>query len=139
MEHSRADQDAIWIHEQHEAVIAYLERQGIDHGGLPETPEWFVSPYIAIWKVMSPKAPGAVGWWAISGDLPTDYASSSGIHGARDAAQHFANSWRKLASDLAAGRQDPETTVGTGDAALSEPLRTRAEMLAWIAKDDDYW
>src|SRR5437764_5727586 len=36
-------------------------------------PRWFLSPYVAVWAVRSRANPDRVGWWAISGDLPTDY------------------------------------------------------------------
>jgi hypothetical protein len=70
-----------WVAEERQKVIDYLFSQHCEHGGVGEWPAFHVDPYIALWAVQSLKTPGRIGWWAISGDVPTDYASSSsGYH-----------------------------------------------------------
>jgi hypothetical protein len=64
-----------WCAEQRDHVVSYLTRQGLQSPSVGDWPAWHVAPSIAVWAVESLKKPGSVGWWAISGDLPTDYTS----------------------------------------------------------------
>src|SRR6266511_3109378 len=85
--------EASWLKDEHERVLAYLERQGVSHGGVPDRPDWFVAPYLAVWRVGSLKAPGAIGWWVASGDIPIDCISSEGAPGPREALVEFSEQW----------------------------------------------
>jgi len=128
--------DEGWIAEQRARVASYLEGQGIRHGGLAQEPTWYVSPYLAIWPIGSIRAPGAVGWWAISGDCPTDYCSSKSCRYAREAAHHFAETWRDAASDP---REDG-TLGATGlPVHLRDLLASRAKILAEFVEDHEIW
>ena len=62
-----------WCERERERVIAYLKHQRLYHGAVGEWPAWSVHPHVAVWAVESVVRPGWVGWWVISGDLPTDY------------------------------------------------------------------
>ena len=44
---------------------------------MAEYPAFHLHPYIALWAVHSKISLGWVGWWTITGDLPTDYISST--------------------------------------------------------------
>jgi hypothetical protein len=66
------EEDAAWADEQRGVVEAYLRGQGCDHAGVALEPRWFVRPHLALWAVRSRANPDLVGWWAISGDVPTD-------------------------------------------------------------------
>jgi Domain of unknown function (DUF4826) len=70
-------EEAAWAAEQRNVVIEYLQRQGVDHLGVSAEPRWRLSRYVAVWAVRSKTNPNAVGWWAISGDLPTDYMTAT--------------------------------------------------------------
>jgi hypothetical protein len=83
------DREAAWIREQREAVLEYLAREDVKHAGVPERPDWLLPPHVAIGSVGSSKRLDAVGWWAISGDVLTDYMSSSEIRDARVAMRVF--------------------------------------------------
>src|SRR5688572_11663462 len=96
-------QDAAWIALQREVVTRYLTTQGVEHGGLSLDPRWFVSPYVALWAVRSKSNPDLVGWWAISGDLPTDYMTRGGEQDAGDILIGFATRWREAAMRMAIG------------------------------------
>jgi hypothetical protein len=85
-----------WIASQRKVVQEYLEREGVDHLGVGEYPAFHLHPYVAVWAVQSKKAPGWVGWWAISGDLPTDYVSRGKIAHPREALRAFAHHWREM-------------------------------------------
>ena len=80
--------------------------------------------------------PGWVGWWAISGDLPTDYCSCEEPRHPRTAARTFAATWRAAADDVR-----PDGTLGETElpASLAEMLRSRADILDDWAKDDENW
>jgi hypothetical protein len=132
---------AAWIREQREVVLEYLAREQVSHLGVPELPEWFFAPYVAIWSVASKKRPGAVGWWAISGDVPTDYTSSSEIRDARMAMRSFSLRWAKAAKQMAAGEESDEFQVGRVEnwPELAPLLASRAELLGEWAAADDMW
>jgi hypothetical protein len=66
-------EEAAWVAAERQRVIEYLADQGVEHAGVSAAPRWFVSPYLAIWAARSRAKPDFVGWWAISGDVPTDY------------------------------------------------------------------
>ena len=133
--------DVQWLAEQRERVLGYLEFEGVEHGGVPEDPDWFVAPYVAVWRVGSPEAPGEVGWWAISGDMPTDYISSSGAADALSAAGEFARNWRSYSEYLLRGQQHPRVAI-SGDARRKElggRLWSSAELLSELAGEEDLW
>ncbi|MCM8542162.1 MAG: DUF4826 family protein, partial [Lentisphaeraceae bacterium] len=65
----------VWVKSQREEVIQYLINQNIKKPNVGSWPAFDVTPYFAIWAVESKKVTGAIGWWAFSGDCPTDYIS----------------------------------------------------------------
>jgi hypothetical protein len=71
---ARSKREDNWIRSQRKTEEEYLKRQRVDHLGVGEFPAFHVHPYVALWGVQSRKAPGWVGWWAISGELPSDRA-----------------------------------------------------------------
>jgi hypothetical protein len=99
------------------------------------------APYLAIWSVGSRKRPGAVGWWAINGDVPTDYMSSSEIRDARMAMRVFSRRWSKAAKQMAAGEESDEFQIGTVDSwpDLAPLLASRAKLLGEWAAADEMW
>lgn len=93
-----------------------------------------LSPYVAVWAVRSKLNPDRVGWWAISGDLPTDYMACGKEQSAGDILISFAAFWRKAAARMALGENiDGFTIKGVTDPArlkeLAPLLATRAELL----------
>jgi len=132
---SEAEEEA-WVLERRAEVATYLARQGLRHGEIGEWPAWHVAPYVSIWAVESLARPGWVGWWAISGDLPTDYCSCEEPRHPRTAARTFAATWRAAADDVR-----PDGTLGETElpASLAEMLRSRADILDDWAKDDENW
>src|SRR5438132_14084795 len=87
-------EDAAWVGQQRQIVINYLTAQRCEHNGVSLEPRWFMSPYVAVWAVRSKANPDRIGWWAISGDLPTDYMTASGQRSTGDVLIAFANQWR---------------------------------------------
>lgn len=130
-----------WWRRQREVVVAYLAREGVDHAGVAEDPAFDVHPYVSLWAVQSRRAPGWVGWWAIAGDLPTDYVSSADGRTPRDALRALSRRWTDVAARMARGEHDPDVTIGTQEQGpqLAELLRRRAGLLAAWAADDARW
>ncbi|MEM6853807.1 MAG: DUF4826 family protein [Planctomycetota bacterium] len=123
------ESDAAWFAKQHKVVVAYLRSQGCDHAGVSLEPRWFLSPYLAIWAVRSKANPDAVGWWAISGDVPTDYMTAAcDIRNNADVLAAFGTRWSKSAESMSRGEY---FGIGKSQDAreLAPLLQTRAEML----------
>jgi hypothetical protein len=87
------------------------------------------------------KVPGAVGWWVITGDLPTDYISSKSANHPRQALQALAESWDDVASHMRAGTPHPSISFGPPEmrSELLPILEKRAEILHRFAEDDSIW
>jgi hypothetical protein len=134
------DEDA-WVAEQRGVVLAYLQREGVQHREVGEWPAWHLLPYLAVWAIESFAAPGRVGWWAISGDAPTDYVSFADADHPREVMRHFARQWAEVSSFMLRGEPHPDTTIGTPDQwpELGDLLHRRAELLRRYADDDSIW
>jgi hypothetical protein len=131
----------VWIGSQRRIVEEYLQRERVDHLGVGEYPAFHVYPYVAVWAVQSKRAPGGVGWWAISGDLPTDYVSRGKTAHPREALRAFARHWRELSNYMLRGEEHPDVRIGTPDQwpKLGKLLRGRARVLQLCADDDEIW
>lgn len=133
--------DLAWLKGQRAGVEAYLKAEGVVHGGVSAEPGWYVPDVLAVWPVQSAADPTTVGWWAISGDMPTDYVSATSGMDARAAIAAFASSWQDAAAHMAAGVAPSGFTIGNREnwASLAPMLRSRADTLArWVA-DDEMW
>ncbi len=93
-----------WCMERRAQVIEYLNREKVIHGEVGEWPAWHVAPYVSIWAIESKKSPGWVGWWAICGDLPTDYVSAKSVKHPREALNAFGESWKKQSLLMSKGK-----------------------------------
>lgn len=130
-----------WIADERLKVAEYLEIQGCRHAGIAEWPVFFIEPYVALWAIQSTKHVGRTGWWAISGDVPTDYMSSSLGEHPRDALRHFAKEWADVADHMRRGKEHPTLDLGSPDEwpAMAEMLEKRSEVLLECADDDETW
>ena len=125
-----------WVAEQRSIVVAYLSAQHCDHAGVSIEPRWFLHPYLAIWAVRSKTSAGLIGWWAISGDVPTDYMTATReIRCSADVLDVFGGRWSKSADAMSRGEYvgigDPETVT-----ELAPLLAKRAIMLQELAMDE---
>lgn len=121
--------DARWAAEQRRVVESYLQSQGCDHAGISLEPRWYLSPYLAIWAVRSKANSDLIGWWAISGDVPTDYMTAiRELRSTADVLSAFSAEWTKAAMAMSRGEY---AGIGNPDdiAELAPLLRTRAAML----------
>ena len=130
-----------WCSERRSQVADYLSGQGVNHGRIGEWPAWHVAPYVSIWAIESMRSPGSVGWWVISGDLPTDYVSADTIKHPREAIRAISARWLEVAGTMRRGGEHPEVTIGgpADRGELASLLETRATALAEYCDDDGVW
>ena len=132
-----SEEDSAWVKRQREIVTSYLDKERCEHNGVSLEPRWFLRPHIAVWAVRSKKNPDRVGWWAISGDLPTDYITASHEKRTGDVLIAFAQQWRPLAERMARGESQPEYHIGPPSEAttLAPLLLARAEILQQFGEE----
>ncbi|WP_156906754.1 DUF4826 family protein [Desulforegula conservatrix] len=133
-----------WCEEQKSIVTAYLHSQGVKYGRVGDWPAWHVAPYVSIWAVESLKYPECIGWWVISGDLPTDCISSSDIKAPqhpRKAIKAMAERWLQYVDEFKKGEKPADYCIGNTDSfeELMPLLVKRANLLIEWAKDDSLW
>lgn len=136
---TRAEEE--FLRETRRRVVEYLTREGVPHGGVAKEPQWFLHPSVSVWAVHSGRVQGAIGWFAIAGDLPTDYISTADTADAREAVRKFAQRWAALARSMRDRVPDPDLSVGSPEdwPQLSELLHRRARLLADYASEDENW
>ena len=134
------EQVAAWETGQRDTVIAYLSRQRVPNVRPAQRPSWSIPPYVAIWRVTGQSGDNP-SWWAISGDLPTDFVPADGAPAARDAARLFAERWRAVSAYMARGERHPTVHIGESHKAteLGPLLSQRAATLAEWASEEEYW
>jgi hypothetical protein len=96
-----------WCATQRSQVVNYLNETKVEHGEIGELPAWHVPPYVAVWVVESRINTGWVGWWVISGNLPTDYVSADMIKHPREAIRAFAKTWAEVSGYMLRGQSHP--------------------------------
>lgn len=130
-----------WCNEQRENVARYLSEQPVRFGALGDWPAWHVPPNVSVWAVESVAMPGKVGWWVISGDVPTDYTSGAGTPDPRSAVAAFAKLWTSAAARMERGEQLEGFTIGGPDDAreLAPLLKSRAQLLLEWVNDESCW
>jgi hypothetical protein len=130
-----------WLAKQRETVMRYLQDEGVRHGGVAPNPDWFIAPHVSIWAIESEKRPEAIGWWVISGDLPTDYLSGADAADARVAMAAFARRWHEASAYLLRGEQHPTVTYGPPgkEREFGDLLSRRAGILEDWSNDDEMW
>jgi hypothetical protein len=136
-----SETEAAWCAERFLEVKRYLAEAGIRHGEIPDWPVWHVAPYVSVWPVESGVRPGALGWWAICGDLPTDYLSGHDAENPRSAVRAFAARWSAAATSMARGEAPENFAIGPRGQweELAPMLRSRAQVLESWADDDELW
>lgn len=130
--------------EQLAIVAQYLRSQKLEHGQISDWPAWHVAPHVALWAIESRAQPGWVGWWAISGDLPTDYISAADVsrpQHPRKALRVFAQNWLEVVEAWKSGREIANTRIGDWSMRdeLEPLLQSRASLLMEWSEDDVLW
>jgi hypothetical protein len=131
--------DAAWISDQRRRVNEYLTSQNVEHSGVSLEPRWFLSPYVAVWAVRSKANPDLVGWWAISGDLPTDYLTCHHESNNAEVLRSFSRQWKAAAVRMEQGDNLPGYQIGPvgHEKELAPLLLRRAQLLADFAAELD--
>ena len=130
-----------WLRAQREELKAYLAGEGVAHAGIDPDPAWYEPEVIAIWSIRSGTVPGTRGWWAINGDVPTDYIPADEAPDARTAVSCIAARWQAAADQMAQGIEPDQFVIGSPEdwPELAPMLRSRADTLAeWVA-DPELW
>lgn len=140
MSNSQLTPEEIWLAVERLKVLDYLAEMGCRHAGVAEWPAFHIEPDFALWAVQSTKHDGRIGWWAISGDVPTDYMTSTDGESPQEALRHFSRQWADVAEHLRSGREHPTMDPGNRDQwpELAEMLQQRSDALAAYA-DDEGW
>jgi Domain of unknown function (DUF4826) len=138
------DVEEQWCRGQRSKVAEYLLSQGIAHGPIGDWPAWHIAPCVSIWAIESLARPEWIGWWVISGDLPTDYISAADIEPPqhpRKAVRVIAERWREQAASWTCGREYKGITIAgpRSHSELAPLLSTRAKLLLEWADDDSLW
>lgn len=129
-----------WIAQQLEHVTWFIDQQDIKRGRIAEWPSFHVVPYLSIWTIESGNVPGAVGWWVISGDLPTDYFSGNTVQHPRQVLLAAAARWAGMLKEVADGVIGEVTIPDLPHSPeLQKLLATRVELLQKIAANDEFW
>jgi Domain of unknown function (DUF4826) len=134
------EEDA-WCAARATDVLACVQRQGLDHGRIGDGPAWHVRPYASLWAVESGSRPEWIGWWVISGDLPTDVLAAHELPTPRDALRAFGKRWVLHGQSLDHG-EVPSAWAHLGDAALPKlaaTLKRRGAALQTWADDESSW
>ena len=133
--------DAQWCAARRQEVAEYLQGEGLVVGPIGSKPAWHVAPYVSVWAVESLVAPGSVGWWAISGDMPNDYVSAESIASPREAVRAIATLWQEAALCMSRGEKHPTFRIGSGDQdqELAPMLASRSELLLEWVGDAEAW
>src|SRR5262249_36856130 len=133
-----------WCNDQRANVARYLRSQKVKHGRIGEWPAWHVAPYVSVCAIERLAQPVWIGWWVISGDLPTDYISAADVkppQHPRKAIRVIAKRWLKMVEAWKKGRDYKDTGI-TGSQSKKELgplLKSRAKMLIKCAEDDSTW
>lgn len=130
-----------WVTQQREQVIQYLQAQNILHQGVGTWPAFEIAPYFAIWAIQSNISQGQIGWWAFSGDIPTDYISGQNITDPRQALGHLLKTWQEYIPHLKHGLNPPGIEIGTDKnrKELGALLVRRIQLLTKYYEDADIW
>ena len=141
MDYDDSNVEERWCSDRQAEVAAYLLHERVVHGRIGEWPAWHIAPYVSIWAIESKANPGWVGWWAICGDLPTDYVSAGSIKHPRDAIRAISVRWRSAAESMARGQPVADFSVGSPSdwPALAPLLSSRATLLQEWADDPEVW
>lgn len=133
-----------WCMEQREVVKKYLRSEQVKHGEVGEWPAWHIAPHVSIWAIESAIRPGWIGWWVISGDLPTDYISAAEVEPPqhpRKAVRAIAQRWLKQVDAWSEGQEYQGIRISGAHSPeeLAPLLETRAKLLLDWTDDDSLW
>ncbi len=139
-----ANDDECWCSAQRNVVADYLRVEGVETGLIGDWPAWDVTGCAAIWAIESKFRPGWIGWWVISGDLPTDYCSAADVEPPqhpRKAMRVLAERWLSHVDAWENGLESSDFKIAGSQSKdeLTPLLKSRAEMLLEWSADVSLW
>ena len=123
-----------WVRTQFQKANRFLAEKGVIPSKVLADESRYLAPYMAIWKMES-KRPSNKTYWAMSGDLPSDFVDVKVAATARDAVRHFSMMWQMQAENLVRSGATRDAT----QAKFAQLLVSRAESLYRMHNDDKLW
>jgi hypothetical protein len=118
-----------------------LADDALIHGALSEEPLSYCGGLACVYAIDAPNQPGTVGWWAISGDLPTTYLPATEIPDPRAFLRTVSQRWNAAITAMERGDPPSDITIGKPKdwPHIIPLLRYRADTLEFWADDDSAW
>jgi len=133
--------EELWCAEQRQIVADYLTNEGLVSPNVGDWPAWHIAPIVAVWAIESQSQPGEVGWWALSGDLPTDYTTCRDERSPRQALRDIGQKWSEAADVWKNGNRYEGMSLASKELEreLAPVLGSRAQTLLEWTSDDEMW
>ena len=120
-----------WSRESYQKATAHMADKGVLIDTVSMDNSRYLAPLLAIWKI---KSTDKDWFWAISGDLPTDFMTEEGATDPRDAVRAFSLQWQMKAEVI---RVNPDADQTQLD--FSALLIGRANGLYEIYEQEELW
>lgn len=120
-----------WVREQFQKANKYLAENEVLFDSVVTAESRYLAPFVAVWKIKDIKNQF---YWVISGDLSTDFNTSSVAENAREAMKHFSLSWQLKAENIRRS-----STHSADQEEIAQRLVRDAENLYSVANTDKFW
>lgn len=130
-----------WWTECREKLARRLAADGIIHGAFGDEPLSYCPDFACVCAIDAPNQPGTVGWWAISGDVPTAYLPITDIPDPRAFLRTVSRRWHAAIEAMERG-ESPDDLPSSNPKDwphIISLLRYRADILESWANDDSAW
>ncbi|KZN43060.1 DUF4826 family protein [Pseudoalteromonas luteoviolacea] len=130
-EEQKQERFVLWQRENLQAAQKFLAEKGIITTKVVEKDCRFLPPAIAIWKFKDQKGKG---YWAVSGQVPTDAAEESAASNPRDVLRYFSFQWQMKADGIVSSGVKEKTQLD-----FANLLVNRAHGLYDLYESDKLW
>jgi len=124
-------QQSEWARIQFQKANKHLAENGVLFESVVTDESRYLAPYLAVWKI---KAIDGAFYWAISGDLPSDYTALENAANVKEVLRHFGMTWQLKAENLLQAAGDDATQK-----EYAELLQNRAESLFAMQNAPQLW
>lgn len=120
-----------WMRDAYQKAVGFLAQKSIVTESVADSESRYLPPLFAVWKLKSNEQ----NWyWAISGDLPTDYLDSSAAKNAREAIRVFSMRWQLQAESIRQTAQGDSNKI-----KFANMLEMRAENIYGTFENENLW
>ena len=119
-----------WVREQFQKANKFLAENGVLFESVVTEESRYLAPFVAVWKI---KDANKSFYWVVSGEVSTDFISTSAATSAREALRHFSLSWQLKAENVRASANEQEQI------AVADRLQQDAEKLYDVVNDEKLW